>query len=79
MIHEVKEKVRDDCGHFCSLKGVIPISMLPKTRSGKVLRPVMKNIVNGLAYKFPATIEDPKTLENVHGLIQKWKQDNKIE
>ena len=39
------------------------VPKMAKTRSGKILRRIMKKIINDEAYKFPATIEDPAVLD----------------
>ena len=38
---------------------------LPKTRSGKILRGIIVKIADGDAYKAPATIDDPKILDEI--------------
>lgn len=55
--------IRTDVGAFCRLEGVIFLSKLPKTRSGKILRGTIRKIVNDEAYAFPATIDDADTLD----------------
>lgn len=60
---EINLKVRADVGAFCRLEGVLFLDQLPKTRSGKILRGTIKKIVNHQPYKFPATIDDPSSLD----------------
>lgn len=38
---------------------------LPKTRSGKILRHILKKMVDGEPYKVPPTIEDESVLEKI--------------
>ena len=38
------------------------LSSLPKTRSGKILRNVLKGMVRGVQYKVPPTIMDATIL-----------------
>ena len=38
---------------------------LPKTRSGKILRGTIKKIADGEPWTMPATIEDPKVLDEI--------------
>lgn len=47
---------------------------LPKTRSGKILRAVIRKIANGQEYKFPATIEDVSSLDYVMEMTDEWKK-----
>lgn len=62
---EVVKKVRDDIGAVASLKTVVLVSRLPKTRSGKIIRGTIKKIAENQKYAFPSTIEVPETLEEV--------------
>jgi propionyl-CoA synthetase len=41
------------------------VPRLPKTRSGKILRGTMKKIADHEPWTMPATIEDPKALDEV--------------
>ncbi|MDB5697749.1 MAG: prpE [Alphaproteobacteria bacterium] len=50
--------VRKTIGAVASFRKVVMVSALPKTRSGKTLRGVMKKIADGEPYDVPATIED---------------------
>jgi propionyl-CoA synthetase len=74
---DVKAMVRADCGAFCSLSGVIPITMLPKTRSGKILRGTMKSVINGYPHKVPATIEDYSALDLLKEKLEEFRQSRK--
>jgi propionyl-CoA synthetase len=38
---------------------------LPKTRSGKILRATMRDIVDGREYFVPSTIDDPMVLSEI--------------
>lgn len=49
---------------------MIIVDKLPKTRSGKILRNVLRSMVEGEEYKFPATIEDASVLEMVQSKIK---------
>lgn len=51
--------VRANLGPVAALKTVYVVPQLPKTRSGKILRSLLRKIVNGESYDMPATIEDP--------------------
>ena len=58
--------VRAELGPVAALKTVHAVLQLPKTRSGKILRNLLRKIVNGESFATPATIDDPA----VPGLIQ---------
>jgi propionyl-CoA synthetase len=51
-------RVRQEIGAFARLEAVIFINKFPKTRSGKILRKIIKKIINGESYIAPGTIED---------------------
>jgi propionyl-CoA synthetase len=50
--------MRETIGAVASFRKVVMVSALPKTRSGKTLRGVMKKIADRQPYDVPATIED---------------------
>jgi propionyl-CoA synthetase len=62
---ELVQLVRDKLGPVASLKHVLIVKRLPKTRSGKVLRKTMRKIADGDAYDVPATIDDPAILDEI--------------
>ena len=62
---EVIEIVREVVGPVAAFKDVVILQRLPKTRSGKVLRKTMRQIVDGDSYTVPPTIEDPTVLDDL--------------
>lgn len=67
---QVIAKVRNEVGPIASLKTVVILPRLPKTRSGKILRGVMKSIAENEKYTFPATIEAEETLVEVKQALE---------
>ena len=59
---ELVKMVRDQIGAVAAFRDVIVVSGLPKTRSGKILRKTMRQIVNGEDYVVPPTIEDTQSI-----------------
>jgi len=57
--------IREKIGPVASFKKVAVVDRLPKTRSGKVLRGVMRNIADAKPYRTPATIDDPGILSEI--------------
>ncbi len=57
--------VRDEIGPVASFKKVIIVERLPKTRSGKILRKIMRHIADGESFQPPSTIEDPQVLSEI--------------
>ena len=62
---EVIALVRERIGPVASFKLAIAVKRLPKTRSGKIVRGTVKKIADGVAYRVPATIDDPATLDEI--------------
>jgi len=67
---ELVALVRDKIGPVAAFKLAITVPRLPKTRSGKILRGTMKKIADKEQWTMPATIEDPKVLEEIGGALK---------
>jgi propionyl-CoA synthetase len=63
--HELVALVREQVGPVASFKEAFVVDRLPKTRSGKILRATMRDIVDGRDYSVPSTIEDPAALDEI--------------
>lgn len=66
---ELVQMVRQAIGPFANFKRVIVVERLPKTRSGKILRQIMRRIADGEEYSVPSTIDDPLILEEIAGAL----------
>jgi propionyl-CoA synthetase len=62
---ELIQRVRHQIGPVAAFKLVTVVKRLPKTRSGKILRGTMLKIADGVAWKMPATIEEPLVLDEI--------------
>ena len=65
IVREVAQMVREQIGPVAAFKTAAVVGRLPKTRSGKVLRGVMRKIADSQEYELPATIDDPTILEEI--------------
>jgi len=65
VLQELIERVRQQIGAVASFRHVAIVARLPKTRSGKVLRATMRAIADSQSYNTPATIDDPRTLDEI--------------
>lgn len=63
---ELVARVRQTIGAIACLKEVLVVPRLPKTRSGKILRKLLRTIADGEEYGIPSTIDDPASLQEVH-------------
>jgi len=68
---ELLKLVKERIGGVAYFKKVIAVPALPKTRSGKVLRVVLKNMANGLPPNPPGTIEDFSAITHAHDALKK--------
>lgn len=66
----LKERVRDEIGAIATLRAVDLVRMLPKTRSGKILRATMRTIVDGGDPEIPSTIEDASALDTIRDAVR---------
>ena len=76
-IKNVKNKAMNDVveciGAISRLKAVVVCNRLPKTRSGKILRGVMKKIINKEEYKIPSTIDDITVVYEIIEILKSEK------
>lgn len=75
MKEDIKKNVATHIGAISKLKDLLIVQRLPKTRSGKILRGVLKKILNKEIYKLPSTIEDPQAIDEI---IQNLKDEKFI-
>lgn len=68
---ELMQRIRDTIGALASLKKVYFLERLPKTRSGKILRKIIRCIVDDVAFQPPSTIEDITVLDEIRWTVGK--------
>ncbi|MDR5865843.1 propionyl-CoA synthetase [Halomonas koreensis] len=64
--NELIARVRERIGPVACFKQVLVVDRLPKTRSGKILRKLLRHIADGEEFGVPSTIDDPASLTDVH-------------
>jgi len=68
-IEKIKMKAMDDAilhiGPICKIKDLIVVEKLPKTRSGKIVRGLIRKILNKEYYEIPKTLEDNHNLDQL--------------
>jgi propionyl-CoA synthetase len=57
--------IRKSIGAVACLKQVVVVSRLPKTRSGKILRKLVRQIAEGKNFAIPSTVDDPACVEEL--------------
>ena len=70
VLQELIERVRQHIGAVAAFRHVAIVARLPKTRSGKVLRATMRAIADSQTYNMPATIDDPRALEEIAEVLK---------
>ena len=68
----IVKNVRHEIGAVASLKDVLVVKRLPKTRSGKILRKLLRHISDDLEYNVPSTIDDVAIISEIE---QVYKQN----
>ncbi|MFV8369046.1 acetate--CoA ligase [Flavobacterium sp. LB2R40] len=71
--HEIIKLVRQQIGAVTSLKNVVIVQRLPKTRSGKILRKLMRSISDGAEFQIPSTIDDESIVAEITATLKKYK------
>ncbi|WP_158847857.1 acetate--CoA ligase [Algibacter sp. L1A34] len=67
---EIVQDVRREIGAVASFKDVLVVKRLPKTRSGKILRKLLRNIADEHQYNAPSTIDDVNIIEEIKLIYQ---------
>ena len=62
--------VRERIGPLACFKKASLVQRLPKTRSGKILRKLMRQIADGQAYTIPSTIDDPSSIAELEQVMR---------
>ncbi len=67
---ELVAMVREQVGAFANFKRAIVVARLPKTRSGKILRQIVRRMADGKPYAAPSTIDDPTILDEIGAALR---------
>ncbi len=70
---EIIKLVRQQIGAVASLRNVVIVERLPKTRSGKTLRKLMRSIADGENYQIPSTIDDESIVDEIITVLKKYE------
>ena len=70
---QVVYDIRREIGAVASFKQLLVVNRLPKTRSGKILRKLLRNIADKSEYPIPSTIDDVAIIDEIE---QVYKLNN---
>ncbi|WP_055443249.1 acetate--CoA ligase [Lacinutrix himadriensis] len=69
---EIIQDVRREIGAVASFRDVLIVDRLPKTRSGKILRKLLRNIADEQQYNVPSTIDDVAIIIEIKTVYQTY-------
>ena len=79
LLREVNSHVRTEIGPIAVLGGVVVVDRVPRTRSGKTLRRVVRAVVENAArgefgkeVEVPATVEDESVIAGLRERVEAW-------
>lgn len=67
---EIIQDVRHEIGAVASFRDVLVVNRLPKTRSGKILRKLLRNIADEQQFNTPSTIDDVAIIEEIKSVYK---------
>ena len=69
-VESIRETVAERIGKFARPKRIIWAEDLPKTRSGKIMRRLLRDIAEGRALGDVTTLRDPAVMEQLEGRVR---------
>ncbi|WP_396188332.1 acetate--CoA ligase [Flavobacterium sp.] len=70
--HEIVQLVREQIGAVASLRNVVIVQRLPKTRSGKILRKLLRSIADKTEFQIPSTIDDVAIIDEIQADLEHY-------
>ncbi|MFP3596802.1 AMP-binding protein [Chryseobacterium sp. SIMBA_029] len=70
---EIIQMVREKIGAVAFLKNAMTVKRLPKTRSGKILRKLIRTLLDGKEFQIPSTIDDEKIIDEIQEKIREYR------
>ncbi|GAK93680.1 acetyl-coenzyme A synthetase [Nonlabens ulvanivorans] len=68
--NQIVLNVREEIGAVASLRNVLIVNRLPKTRSGKIMRKLLRNIADVDDFKVPSTLDDIQIISEIQDVYQ---------
>ncbi|ASK32624.1 propionyl-CoA synthetase [Chryseobacterium sp. T16E-39] len=70
---DIIKMVREKIGAVAFLKNAMVVKRLPKTRSGKILRKLIRTLLDGKEFQVPSTIDDDQIIEEIQEKIVDYR------
>ncbi|KDE39871.1 Acetyl-coenzyme A synthetase [Nitrincola lacisaponensis] len=67
---QLVQRVREQVGAVACFRHAVLVARLPKTRSGKILRAVLRKMATSQAYAMPSTIDDATILPEIEDALK---------
>jgi len=74
---DIVKNVREKIGAVACLKNVMTVKRLPKTRSGKTLRKLIRTLLDNKEFQIPSTIDDEKIIDEIQQKIIEYRAEKK--
>jgi acetyl-CoA synthetase len=71
---ELSQHIRKEIGPIVVIKDIIFVNMLPKTRSGKIMRRVIKSLLTDRDLGDISTIEEEASIDEVREALNKMEK-----
>ena len=71
---EVVALVREKIGAVAALKNIVVVKRLPKTRSGKILRKLIRTMLDGKEFQIPSTIDDEAIIGELQEKFEEYRK-----
>jgi acetyl-CoA synthetase len=71
---EIRDRVADRIGKFARPKRIIWAGDLPKTRSGKIMRRLLRDIAEGRELGDVTTLRDPAVMDQLEGKVKELQE-----
>ena len=78
LIDEIRERVASRIGKFARPKRIIWADDLPKTRSGKIMRRLLRDIAEGRELGDVTTLRDPDVMQQLEGKIKERQAEGGV-
>ena len=69
---EIVQLVRQQIGAVASMRNVMVVQRLPKTRSGKILRKLLRSIIDKAEFQIPSTIDDEAIIGEIQEAFESY-------
>ncbi len=74
---QILSHIKDNLGSLVIMKDIYFVTKLPKTRSGKIMRRLIKSVLSGQQTGDTSTLEDETSLDELKKIINEFENEVK--